>query len=151
MKKFLFILVLGLLTAKSTWAQSFSSALGGGSYSSNKTIVQNGRIVQTGGKTTIKPVFRKKTVIRYSENQIDLNESQMEKIMPIIKRIQSQKTKQLEVVSIAKDYNTNYHRQISLGRVFQSYTPHLQPNFREISGPGVVKSNNNTIEFIEYQ
>ena len=75
----------------------------------------------------------------------------MEKLMPLIKRIQQRKTKSLEVIGIAKDYSLIYHRLTSLGRIFQSYTPHLMPDFRDISGPAVVKSNNHTVEFIEYQ
>jgi hypothetical protein len=151
MKKILFSLILGLLITESVWAQSFSSALGGGSYSRNRTVIQNGQIIHSRGNPVVKPIVRKKTVIKYEQNQVDLNESQMEKLMPIIRRIQSKKTTSLDVIGIAKNYSTIYHRQNSLAHIFQSYTPHLQPNFREISGPGVVKSNDNTIEFIEYQ
>ena len=151
MKKFLLTLILGLLISEPISAQSFSSALGGGSYTEKKAIIKNGQLVRTGGNTAKKPIARNKTTIKYEETQINPTEEQMEKLMPLIKRIQSKKTKDLEIVCIAKDRNIVNHRNTSLARIFQSYAPYLKPNFREIYGPAVIKSNNNTVEFIEYQ
>lgn len=150
MKKIFIALAVFFFMSCVAEAQTFSAALGGGSgYRSGRAVVKNGQVVRTA--SVRKPVVRKKTVIRYEPNQIHLTETQMEKLMPMIRRIQTGKTKSLEVIGIAKDYNLIYHRQTSLGRIFQSYTPNLSPDFREISGPGVIKSNNNTMEFIEYQ
>lgn len=150
MRKIFTALILCFFISYSAEAQTFSAALGGASgYKSGRTVIKNGQVVRSA--STRKPIIRKKTVIRYEPNQIELTEAQMEKLMPMIRRIQTGKTKSLEVVAIAKDYNLIYHRQTSLGRMFQSYTPNLSPDFREISGPGVIKSNNNTMEFIEYQ
>lgn len=150
MKKIFAVLVLCFCISYFAEAQTFSAALGGGSgYRTGRVVVKNGQVVRSA--STRKPVVRKKTVIRYEPNQIHLTEAQMEKLMPMIRRIQTGKTKSLEVVGIAKDYSLIYHRQTSLGRVLQSYAPNILPNFREISGPGVVKSNNHTVEFIEYQ
>ena len=144
-------LILGLLISEPISAQSFSSALGGGSYTEKKAIIKNGQLVRTGGNTVKKPIARNKTTIKYEETQINPTEEQIKKLMPRIKRIQSKTTKDLEIVCIAKDRNIVNHRNTSLGRIFQSYTPYLKPNFREIYGPAVIKSNNNTVEFIEYQ
>ena len=149
MKKIFFYLILILFISDVSHAQTFSAALGGGGHYGSKTVVRNGQVVRTGAVK--KPTVRKKTVIKYEPNQTHLTEAQMEKLMPLIKRIQQRKTKSLEVIGIAKDYSLIYHRLTSLGRIFQSYTPHLMPDFRDISGPAVVKSNNHTVEFIEYQ
>lgn len=150
MRKIFTALILCFFISYSAEAQTFSAALGGGSgYKSGRAVVKNGQVVRTA--SVKKPVVRKKTVIRYEPNQIHLTEAQMEKLMPMIKRIQSGRTKSLEVIGIAKDYNLIYHRQTSLGQVFQSYTPNIRLDFREISGPAVIKSNDNTMEFVEYQ
>lgn len=150
MKKIFFYLILILFISETSQGQMFSSALGGGGYSSStKTVVKNGQVVRTGAVK--KPTVRKKTVIKYEPNQVQLTEAQMEKLMPMIKRIQQGKTKSLEIIGIAKDYSLIYHRLTSLGQIFRSYTPNLTPDFRDISGPAVIKSNNHTVEFIEYQ
>lgn len=150
MKKIFLCIVFSLFMASFAEAQTFSSALGGGvGYSANRSVIKNGQVVR--GGAVKKPVIRKKTVIRYEPNQIELTEAQMEKLLPMIRRLQDNRTKSLEVIGIAKDYNLIYHRQTSLGRMFQSYVPHLQVRFREISGPAVVQVNNHTMEFVEYQ
>ena len=149
MKKIFLCLALTLFISELSYSQSFSSALGGSGLTTSHQVIKSGQGVRSG--SIRKPVTRKKTVIRYEPNQVELTDAQMEKLMPMIRRIQAGKTKSLEVVGIAKDYSLIYHRQTSLGRMFQSYIPNLLPRFREISGAAVVKANNNTVEFIEYQ
>ena len=145
---FLCIIGLGMSVAQ---AQEFSSSLGGGGigYTGVRRTMYTPR-GQVVAPTVRKQQRRKKTIVKYSPNQVDLNNDQMEKLLPLMKRIQDGKVKSLDVVAIARDYNMTYHRETSLGRVFQSYTPNIQPNFRHISGPAVVDSNDNTVEFIEY-
>ena len=74
----------------------------------------------------------------------------MEKLMPMIRRLQDGKIKSLEVIGICRDYNTTSHRQLRLDKILHSYSPNLEIKFREISGAAVISSNDNTMEFVEY-
>ena len=172
MKKIILILMLMLFVgADVSWAQEkklpmFSSSLGGGGgYYGRRGVVHRGTVYGTRGRVyngyqeghTVIPgpakrkVMQKKTVIHYDADQIGLNEKQMEELMPVIQRIQEKKTTSLDVIGIARDYNVISKRQLSLDKVLLSYAPNLRINYREISGPAVVDSNNNTVEFIEYR
>jgi len=95
-------------------------------------------------------VPRQKTIIKYQPGEIQISENSMEKLMPMIRRIQDGKVKSLEIIGICRDYNLTSNRQLSLDKILHSYAPNLSINFREISGPAVVNSNNNTMEFVEY-
>ena len=167
MRKFLIILcAFVFLGTEIAWAQAkyplFSSSLGGGGYGYYRRGVRRsvyrpyggGRVygeattVFAGPKKITAP--RKKIVIKYKPGQIELSEDLMEKLMPMIRRLQDGKVKSLEVIGICKDYNTTSHRQLSLDKILHSYSPNLEINFREISGPAVVNSNDNTMEFVEY-
>ena len=155
MKKIIWISLLGIcLGATEVSAQSgypmFSSGLGGG------YVLQKGSIRRLGSGSVarmapVKRIAPRKTIIRYEPNQIHLTEEQMKVLMEVIERVQEGKVRSLDIVGIAYDYNIIYHRETALGRIFQSYTPNLQPNFRHISGGGVVPSNADTVEFIEYK
>ncbi|MBQ7413156.1 MAG: hypothetical protein IJV07_02650 [Alphaproteobacteria bacterium] len=172
MKKIILILMLILFVgADIAWAQEkqlpvFSSSLGGGGgYYGRRGVIRRGTVYGTRGRvyngyqeshTVIagpvrRKIMGKKTVIHYDADQIALNEKQMEELMPIIQRIQEKKTTSLDVIGIARNYNVISKRQLSLDKVLLSYAPNLRINYREISGPAVVDSNNNTVEFVEYR
>ena len=172
MKKIILILMAILfIGGEAAWAQDrqlpvFSSSLGGGGgYYGRRGVVRRGTVYGTRGRTydgyqkvnTViagpvkRKVMQKKTVIHYDADQINLSEKQMEELMPVIQRIQEKKTTSLDVIGIARNYNAISNRQLSLDKVLLSYAPNLRINYREISGPAVVDSNDNTVEFIEYR
>ena len=163
MKKFLIIAcAFFLLGTEIAWAQRypvFSSAVGGGGYARRgvrRSVYRPGGggggviTTTTFGGTQRVTVPRKKTIIKYDPGQIQISEEAMEKLMPMIRRIQDGKVKSVEVIGICRDYNITSNRQLSLDKILHAYSPNLTINFREISGPAVVRSNDNTMEFVEY-
>ena len=164
MKKFLVILgILLFLGTEIAWAQAqhpvFSASLGGGGYGYG---YYGGRGVR---RSVYRPVARtrseyvvaqpvkrarKKIILKYEPNQIDLIDDQMEKLMPVVRNIQDGKVKTLEVIGICRDYNTISHRQRSLAKILRSYSPSLDLRFRQITGAAVIDSNDNTMEFVGY-
>ena len=155
MKKFLICLCAFLfLGVEIAWAQArhpvFSSALGGGAYYTGRGVRRS--VYRPGGGRAAAPAIlpRKKTIIKYQPGQIELSEDLMEKLMPTIRRMQDGKVKSLEVIGICRDYNTTSNRQLSLDKILRSYAPNLDIKFREISGAAVIRSNDNTMEFVEY-
>ena len=159
MKKFLIILcAVFFLSADVVWAQTrypvFSSALGGGSgYYARRGVRQS--FYRPRGATRYvasdtRPRIHEKTILKYAPNQIDLENDQMEKLMPAIRRIQDGKARSIELVGICRNYATASNRLTNLTRILTSYSPNLNVKHRYIAGPAVVDSNDNTIEFIEY-
>jgi len=157
MKKVFFVLTLlfGMVVTDTVMAQErypvFSGSLGGGSggVGVRRTFY---RPNSSGGVVASRPqaVRRKKTILKYAPDQVLLTEKQMERLMPMIKRIQDGKISSLEVVVIDTEYEAVSRRQTELVKLFLQYVPNFEPSFREISGPAVIASNDNTAEFIEY-
>jgi len=164
MKKIFFALIMLLfLGADMAYAYPvFSSALGGGGYarrglrrsvyrpSGARGYVAPGETLTVFGGVQKVTAPRKKIVIKFEPGQVALSEDQMEKLMPMMRRIQDGKVKTLEVIGICRNYNVTSHRQMSVDKVLHSYSPNLEVKYREISGPAVVNSNDNTMEFVEY-
>ena len=101
------------------------------------------------GSPNASSIRQKKYIFRYKDKQIELLENQMEKFMPFIKRLRENKTKSLEMFCIAKDRDIASRRCSNLIGILNSYKPDFKPTYKIISGPAVVKSNNNTVEIIE--
>ena len=155
MKKLLFIcglmtcLMLGEITT--SWAAPvFSSSLAGGGATYRSGTRKS---VYTSGKSQKKKrplVATHKFVLRYEPGQVTLSKKQQEDLIPILQRIQSGKTRRLEVVGIAHHFNTVTARQRVIGRLIQAYAPQFAPHYRHITGNAVFDSNRDTMELIEY-
>ena len=167
MKKFLIILCAFLLLGTEiAWAQAkhpvFSSALGGGGYGYGYGYGYARRGVR---RSVYRPYegtrsayvvaqpakwAREKIVIKYEPGQIALANEHMEKLMPMIRRIQDGKVRSVEIIGICRDYNTIANREANISKILRSYAPSLNIRHREISGAAVIDSNDNTVEFVEY-
>lgn len=160
MKKFLIILCAFLfLGTDIVWAETqypvFSSALGGGGGYYTRRGVRRSVYRPDGAQTAVVSARtvnrpRKKIVLQYAPGQIDLTNEQMEKLMPVIRRIQEGKVGTIELIGICRNYATTATRLTNLSRILYSYAPALRIHDRNISGPAVVDSNDNTVEFVEY-
>ena len=135
----------------------FSASLGGGGGYYTGRGVRRSVYRPYGGTTRTQYVARQivkspheKLVLQYAPGQIDLTNEQMEKLMPMIRRIQDGKVRKVELIGICRDYMTTFNRLTNLIRTLHSYAPKLKIEHRDISGPAVVDSNNNTVEFVEY-
>ena len=168
MKKILFA-VIGLLLMGSELAYAqgypvFSSSLGGGAggvYTRRgvrRSVYRpggygygygEGHVVFGGVQRAAKP--QKKIVLKYEPNQIAPTEEQMEKLMPLMRRMQDGKVDHVDIIGIDRSYNATSKRHMNLDQIFNSYSPNIKINFREISGAAVVPSNNGTIEIVEYR
>lgn len=155
MKKLFLLIFLCFCAAPMVYAQAtFSSALGGGAgYVPARQTFYNPAAPTTHAAPAARPAARptfKKTTIKYSPAQVSPTSAQMEKLAPFIKRIQSHKIKSLELVGITRDYNLAYHRLDALSKIIEAYDINLPIDYQYITGNAVLKSNDNTIEILEY-
>ena len=169
MKKTLFAIIgMLLLGSELAFAEGypvFSASLGGGAGAyTNRGVrrsvyrpgVYGDGYVGGGGHVVIGGVqqaarAQKKIVLKYNPDQITLSEEQMEKLMPLVRRMQAGKVAYIDIIGIDKSYNATTQRHLNLDQVFNSYSPNIKINFREISGAAVVPSNDHTIEIVEYR
>ena len=163
MRKFLIILcALLFLGTEIAWAQAehpvFSASLGGGGYGyygrrgvRRSVYRPYGAVTQT-RHVAVVPARHppEKLVIQYGPSQINLSNEQMEKLMPMIRRIQDGKIRKIELIGICRDYTITANRIANISKILRSYAPNLTIRHRDISGAAVVDSNNNTVEFVEY-
>lgn len=137
----------------SVLAIQFSASLGSGgsanvpSFNNGRRAIHSQSDVNYGRKNSRSTV--RKTVLRFKPEQTELDETQKQKIMPIIKRIQEGKTTDLEVVGISRSDNKIYHRQMGLDQFFRGYVTNVRPFYRYVSGNAVMNSNDNTMEIFE--
>ena len=169
MKKILFAIIgLLLIGTELAYAQGypvFSSSLGGGAggvytrrgvrrsvYSPGGYAgygYGEGHVVFGGAQRAAR--HQKKIVLKYEPNQIAPSEEQMEKLMPLLRRMQDGKVDHVDIIGIDRSYNITSKRYMNLDQIFNSYSPNIKINLREISGAAVVPSNNGTVEIVEYR